>query len=158
MRGLPLRSMIAQSEHVVLLTGLDSRCLSISIAGRPTIVTEARLRVEEVLTKQAPNGVELLVRSLGGVLDGVGELVHGQAEFARDAQCLAFLSRAPDASLWVTGMAQGHYPIATPTSAEALLSASPHLAALRDFEHSAVKSLVGQKLQQARRLIEESAR
>ena len=158
MRGLSLRRLSAQSQHVLLLTGLQAHCVSISIAGRPAIITETRVRVEDVYAKATPNSGELVVRTLGGVLGGEGELVHGQAELALGVQCLVFLTRAEDESLWVTGMAQGHYPIAAPVSSEALLVASPHLPTLRDFEHSAVRALVGQKLTQARRLIEDSAR
>ena len=157
MRGLPLRSMIAQSEHVVLLTALESRCLSIPIGGRPALITETRLRVEDAFAQRVPKSSELLVRTLGGVLDGVGELVHGQAEFARAVRCLAFLTRGPDDSLWVTGMAQGHFPVSEATGAP-LLAASPHLPTLRDFEHSAVRTLVGQNLLNARHLVEENAR
>ncbi len=157
MRGLPLRTMIAQSEHVVLLTGIEARCLSIEIGGRPSLVTETRLRVEDAFAQRVPESDELLVRTLGGVLDGVGELVHGQAEFSRAVQCLTFLTRGPDDSLWVTGMAQGHYPIRTAQDAEPLLSASPHLPTLRDFQHSAVRALVGQNLRNARNLLEENA-
>ena len=157
MRGLPLRSMIAQSEHVVLLTGLDVRCLSIEIGGRPALVTETRLRVEDAFAQRVPKSAELFVRTLGGVLDGAGELVHGQAEFSRAAQCLTFLTRGPDDSLWVTGMAQGHYPLHAAKDAEPSLSASPHLPTLHDFQHSAVRALVGQNLRNARHLIEENA-
>ena len=155
LRGLPLGALVARSEHVVLLTGLEARCVSIPIAGRLAIVTETRVRVEDAWARAVPASLELVVRTLGGVLGGVGELVHGQAEFTLKARCLAFLTRAPDNSLWVTGMAQGHYPI----TAEAELAASPRLPTLRDFEHSAVRRLAGQKLTGARRVIAaESAR
>jgi hypothetical protein len=156
-RGLRLPDLVAQSEHVLLLTGLDARCLSIQIAGRRSIVTESRVRVDDVVARAAPGSGELLVRTLGGELDGVGELVHGQAEFVRNQPCLAFLTRAPDGNLWVTGMAQGHYPVASDSVVPYLL-ASPHLSMLEDFEHSAVRALVRQKLSDARRLVLEASR
>jgi hypothetical protein len=156
-RGLRLPDLVAQSEHVLLLTGLDARCLSIQIAGRRSIVTESRVRVDDVVARAVPGSGELLVRTLGGELDGVGELVHGQAEFVRNQPCLAFLTRAPDGNLWVTGMAQGHYPVASDSVVPYLL-ASPHLSMLEDFEHSAVRALVRQKLSDARRLVLEASR
>ena len=159
MRGLSLSALCGQSQHILLARGLESHCVSLPIGGRPMIVTETKLRVEDVLAKVQPTHSEIVVRTLGGVLDGVGELVHGQAEFSLDASCVAFLTRAKDGALWVSGMAQGHYPIASLERSEARLSASPHLPSLRDFEHSAVRSLVGKSLLGARGLIaQESAR
>jgi hypothetical protein len=70
-----------------------------------------------------------------------------------------FVTPAEDGSFWLTGMAQGHYPIATQAGSQPLLQASPHLPRLLDFEASAVRRLVGQRLNQARALIAaESAR
>ncbi len=158
MGGLSLPALLAQSQHVVLLTGLSVRCITVAIAGRPAIVTETRARVEDVYAMSAPSSAEVSVRTLGGVLDGVGELVHGQAELAIGAQCLLFLTRAPDDSLWVSGMAQGHYPVVAAANSELRLAVSPRLPTLRDFEHSAVRALVGQELSRARRLISEAAR
>lgn len=153
MRGLSLRALCEQSRHIVRVTSRQARCVSLPIAGRPMIVTETSLRVEDVLSKARPSSAEIVVRTLGGVLDGVGQLVHGQAQFAIGAACVAFLTRAPDGALWVTGMAQGHYPLVPIERAEPLLSASPRLSALHDFEHSAVRGLVGQNLAHARQLI-----
>ena len=152
MRGLPLRALCNQSRHIVRARALAARCSSSPIGGRAMIVTETRLRVEEALSKLAPSGSEITVRTLGGVLDGVGELVQGQAELSLDRSCLLFLTQAADGALWVTGMAQGHYPL-TAGGPEPTLAASPHLPALRDFAHSAVRGLVGQSLSQARAVI-----
>jgi len=158
MRGLPLRALCAQSRHITLVNAMEARCVTLPIGGRPMIVTETKLRVEESLSKAAPDHAEITVRTLGGVLDGVGELVHGQAEFSLGARCVAFLTRASDGSLWVAGMAQGHYPLVT-SGSELKLAASPHLPTLRDFEHSAVHGLAGRNLSHARSLIaQESAR
>jgi len=157
-RGLPLPRLVALSEHVLMLTGLDARCVYVPLAGRRAIVTETRARVEEVFTKAAPASHEVIVRTLGGVLDGVGELTHGQAEFAANARCLAFLTRADDASLWVTGMAQGHYPIAGDSSGNMRLLASPRLPTMIDSEHSAVRVLVGRLLPEARRLVQDAGK
>lgn len=157
MRGLPLRSLCARSRHIVLVRAFASRSISLAIAGRPMIVSETQVRVEESLSRSSPENDEIVVRTLGGVLDGIGELVHGQAEFARDARCLVFLTRAADGSSWVTGMAQGHYPLVS-SGSEPRLSASPRLPALRDFDHSAVRGLVGSSLTRARQLIAEELR
>lgn len=159
MRGLSLRALCAQSQHILRVTPIEAHCISLSIGGRSMIVTETRARLEEVLSKAAPSSAEIVVRTLGGILNGVGELVHGQAELGLGVSCLAFLTGADDGALWVTGMAQGHYPLVSIERSELQLSASPRLSTLRDFEHSAVRGLVGQSLTRARGLIaQESAK
>jgi len=156
LRGLPLPALVARSHQVLVLSALESHCRYADIGGRRAIVTETLLQVSEVVQQISPGPSRVTVRTLGGVLDGVGELVHGQAEFAPHAACLAFLVAAPDGSLWVTGMAQGHYPLTT-ADGEPALSASPHLPKLVDFEHSAVRALVRQRLSSARRLVLEAS-
>jgi len=153
MRGLPLRALCAQSQHILLVESISAQCVALPIGGRPMIVTETTLRVEDVMSKAQPGRSEIVVRTLGGVLDGVGELVHGQAELSLGVPCLVFLKSAEGGALWVTGMAQGHYPLVSVERSELRLSASPRLPTLRDFEHSAVRSLAGQTLLQARGLI-----
>ena len=157
LRGLSLRDMTQRSHSVLLLSALDSRCSHASIGGRRLIVTETRARVEDVFAKAVPDAGEVLVRTLGGVLDGVGQLVHGQAEFSSALPSVVFLTRAKDESLWVTGMAQGHYPVVARAGAKRVLDASAHLPTLVDFEHSAVRRLVGQELAEARRLVIEAS-
>lgn len=157
LRGLTLPALTMRSHHVLLLSVLESRCRYAEIGGRRAIVTETLARVTEVMRELESSAAQVSVCTLGGVLDGVGELVHGQASFAPGSACLAFLTRAPDASLWVTGMAQGHYPLDTTLSEPALL-ASPHLPTIVEFERSAARALIGQRLNQARRLVLEASR
>jgi hypothetical protein len=156
LRGLSLSALVLRSRQVLVLSTLESRCRYAQIGGRRTIITETRARVTQVVHQLEASDAEVSICSLGGVLDGVGELVHGQAEFAPGAACLAFLSRAQDESLWVTGMAQGHYPLDT-TASEPALQASPHLPTIVDFERSAARALIGQRLSQARRLVLEAS-
>jgi len=158
MRGLALQDLVSRSRHVLLLTGLDSQCRYLQIAGRRSIITETRVRVEDVVARATPGNAELVVRTLGGELAGEGELVHGQAEISANAACLAFLTCAPDGSLWVTGMAQGHYPLESAGASDVRLLASPHLPSIRDWERSAVRALTGQTLTDARRMITNVSR
>lgn len=153
-RGVTLSELVLRSQHAVLGTALEARCTYQDIGGRRMLITETRLRVDRVLALAAPATTELTVRTLGGRLDGRGELVHGQAEFTRDAQCVTFFERAPDGACWVTGMAQGHYPLSH-GGVSSVLHASPQLPTILDWEHSAVKRLSGQQLSEAERLIAE---
>jgi hypothetical protein len=154
-RGMSLQELVSRSRHAVIGTPLDARCLYITLGGRRLLVTETRLRVDGVLALEPPGEAELAVRTLGGQLDGVGELVHGQAEFLRDQLCVGFFERAPDGACWVTGMAQGHYPLES-ADASFRLRASPQLPVIRDWEQSAVKRLVGTRLSEAEGLIAEA--
>lgn len=154
-RGMSLRELVGRSRHAIIGTPLSARCLYSTIGGRRLLVTETRVRVEGVLALDAPGENELTVRTLGGQLDGMGELVHGQADFYLGQRCVGFLVRAADGSCWVTGMAQGHYPLDT-ADAALVLRASPQLPTIRDWEQSAVRSLVGTRLSQAERLVAEA--
>ncbi len=153
-RGMTLSELVGRSQHAVLGTPLDARCTYLTIGGRRMLVTETRLRVDGVLALETPAASELTVRTLGGRLDGAGELVHGQAQFEHGKQCAAFFERGPDGACWVTGMAQGHYPLEA-SGGSLILHASPQLPAIVDWEHSAVKRLDRTRLDEAERLIAE---
>jgi hypothetical protein len=154
-RGMTLEELVWRSRHAVIGTPLDARCVSLTIGGRRSLVTETRLRVDSVLALETPAETELIVRTLGGRLDGVGMLVHGQAQFYPGQSCLAFFERGPDGACWVTGMAQGHYPLLM-TDGALVLQASPQLPAIVDWERSAVKRLVGKHLSEAAQLVAEA--
>jgi hypothetical protein len=154
LRGLPLPALVRRSRRVLVLNALESRCRYAEIGGRRAIITETRARVSRVIRELEPSATEIVVCTLGGVLEGVGELVHGQAELTPGTSCLAFLSAAPDDTLWFTGMAQGHYPLSGAGSEPSLL-ASPHLPTMLDFERSAARALIGKPLTQAERLVIE---
>jgi hypothetical protein len=151
-RGLELAELVSKSELIVQLTALDSFSHYLEIGGRKSLVTDTRVRVDDVLAKAAPSDAELVVRTLGGRLGSVGEIVHGQAELALGAPCAGFLKRGRDGAHWMMGMAQGHYPMRLQRGAQHL-NASPNLPTIRDWQTSAVRSLVGRSLPDARRLI-----
>jgi hypothetical protein len=156
LRGLSLRDMTEQSRHILLLTPLGSQCSTIHLGGRQLIVTETSARVDDLIGKAAPNGSTVVVRTLGGVLNGAGLRVDGQAQFEIGAACVAFLTPSSDDSLWVTGMAQGHFPLEN-AAAKRYLTASPRLPELIDFAHSGVRALAGRELTEARQLVREAS-
>ena len=153
-RGMSLQELVSRSRHALVGTPLDARCRYLVIGGRRMLITETRLRVESTLVLEPPGQAEVIVRTLGGVLDGAGEIVHGQAEFRHRASCVAFLERDAEGACWVPGMAEGHYPLAQ-TDTSLTLHPSPQLPTMLDFERSAVKRLVGTRLSEAEHLIAE---
>ncbi len=151
-RGMPLDELVGRSQHALLFTPLEARCAYRTIGERRMLVTDTRVRVEGTLALEEPSDSELVIRTLGGQLDGVGVLVHGQAELRRGQLSVGFLERAPDGACWVTGMAQGHYPLAARPAA-LVLQASPQLPTLLDWQHSAVRLLADKSLGDAEQLV-----
>jgi hypothetical protein len=152
-RGLPLPEMVRRSQRIVVLEPFASSCRYVEIGGRKTIVTDTRVAVHEDL---GPGGEgELVLRTLGGRLDGVAELVHGQPVLELGARAVAFLKLGRDGQeWWTTGMAQGHFPLTDATEASRLL-ANRGLPDIVDLASSAVQRLVGRRLGEARELVHQ---
>ena len=80
------------------------------------IVTYTRLRVDRLVAGRLPD--EVWVRTLGGEVGDLAQIVEGQASFALDRPSLVFLrphvdptTGAPAASFVVAARAQGQFPI-----------------------------------------------
>jgi hypothetical protein len=146
-RSVTLPSLVQSSRSIVVVTALAAESRYEQLGRRRRIVTDTRVRVEERLAKETVE-TELMVRTLGGSVGRVGELVHGQATLSLGKQCVAFLLRGPDGLHYVNGMAQGHYPLSE-GGVKRLLK-SPDLGELLNAPDSAVKQLVGAELVAAR--------
>lgn len=98
--------------------------------GKRVIVTDTRLGIEEHVDGDVEDS-EIIVRTLGGIVGDIGQIVHGEAVLTRAGRGLLFLAEAPEAEgiLRVAAMAQGHYPIATRGGVSRLV-ASPGLGEL----------------------------
>ncbi len=153
-RGLSLEALSKKSHHILVGTPLASSPRYETIGGQKRIVTETRLAIDDEVV-DAPGDSEILVRTLGGVLDGVGELVHGEAQLVLNERSVVFLHARADGVLWLQGMAQGHYPLRI-ESQRRLLRVSPNLPALTASQDLAVKRLPGRELVEAKRLIREA--
>jgi hypothetical protein len=143
-RSVSLQTLVNGSARILVVTPLTAESHYEELGRRRRIVTDTRVRVEEVVAKAGADASELLVRTLGGSLGGVGELVHGQAQLLVGQACVAFLLQGPDGLHYVNGMSQGHYPLRGANARQ--LSASPDLPKILDFDSSAVKALVGSEL------------
>jgi hypothetical protein len=153
-RAVSLPDLVQRSSRIVRGAPLDSFARSEDVGGSHHIVTYSRLRVDEAIRGDAPES-EILVRTLGGTLGAVGEIVHGEAELALNEPCIVFLHNDAQGVELVTAMAQGHYPLALDARG------APHLRASRNMPHlvrgssspSAVEQLTGLGLDEARALI-----
>jgi hypothetical protein len=146
-RAVSLPSLVESSRRIVVLTALSADSHFEEMGRRRRVVTDTRVRVEQVLAKGAASESELMVRTLGGEIGRLGERVHGQAQLVLGEPCVAFLLEGPDGIHYVNGMAQGHYPLRGRSSRQ--LMKSPDLPEIIDFDSSAVKALAGSELDPA---------
>ena len=154
-RGLSLPDLVNLSELIVLATPLDASSHWEMLGGRQRIVTDTRVRVEDVVAKSAPADGELLVRTLGGTVGERAALVYGEAALFLNQTSLLFMLR--DAGvLRVAGMAQGHYPLFSDANRVVRLMLSPHAPELVGEGEPAMHILPGQELSHARALVQSA--
>ena len=151
-RAVSLRDLVARSTRVVLGVPLEGTPRYEQIGETRHIVTYTRFRVDELL-QGGPQEPEILVRTLGGRLGELGEIVHGEAELALNERCVMFVQAHPDGFEQVTAMAQGHYPMLADESGTLRLRASRNMPHLIGGQSSAVAQLTGATLSDARNLI-----
>ena len=90
-RALPVEELIARSQHVLVGEPLDAESVWEQIGQRRHIVTYTRVRTLEPLAGADPHQEELLVRTLGGRVGDLGELVHGEAMLEVGARGVLFV-------------------------------------------------------------------
>jgi hypothetical protein len=153
-RAISMNELIQRSRSVVLGVPLAAQSEWTEIGGSRRIVTLTRVRVDEHIARSKPDA-EILVRTLGGRVGNLGQLVHGEAELHHNEACMLFLHDDEPGLASVTAMAQGHYPLVADTGGR-WLKKSPGLAKLVMAPDAAVERLSGQTLETARRLVREA--
>jgi len=123
--AISLDQLVTSASRVVVATALEQRSQWEELGGARRIVTYTRLTVDETVAGEPGN--EVWVRTLGGVVDRIGQQVSGEAHLALGAKSLLFLMPARDGALVVVGMAQGHYPVLEQADRSVKLAASPDL-------------------------------
>ena len=103
--ALDLRGMVQEADRV-LLGQVVSQASRYDERGR--IVTDVQMQVEESLLGDEAPGSMVVVRHLGGVVDGIGMRVHGEPSFEMGEGVLLFGRRIPNRLLLrPVGMSQG---------------------------------------------------
>lgn len=156
-RAVGVEELVARSRHVLLGEPLDAESLWERVGQRKHIVTYTRVRTVELLAGEDPKQDELMLRTLGGRIDDVGELVHGEAILTLGQRSMLFVMPAKDA-LAVTAMAQGHYPLTRDDKGAERLRRSPQAVELLQIDGSAVKRLAGLDVASARTLLRQAVR
>lgn len=149
--AVSLRQLVKVADLVVEGTAEDSTSVweDVPGAGR-RIVTYTRVAVGE--TAYGKPSKELWVRTLGGVVDKVGQRVEGEAMLASGARALLFLKVRDDGTHSVAEMAQGHYHVSPDTARKVTASLAAVLRG-KTPERPARDLLTGKSLRAALDLI-----
>jgi hypothetical protein len=153
-RALPLEELTGRSRHVVLGEPLEAYSVWERIGRRRHIVTYTRVRAHELLAGADPTSDEVLVRTLGGRVGELGELVHGEAMLQLGERSVLFMMPSREA-LAVTAMAQGHYPLLKDARGAERLLRSREARELIGEAGAAVRRLPGLQVTEARSLLRQ---
>lgn len=107
MIAVPFDALVKDADAVAVVVPQDAR--SVWEDGR--IYTYTKMRVDTRVAGD-PGGSELWVRTMGGVVAKIGQLVDGEPVFTPNKPSLLFLRRFDATGTWeVSARAQGQYPI-----------------------------------------------
>lgn len=152
-RPISLPDLVALSRHALAGTPTDAWSRWESVGKSRRIVTYHLVEVTQSLDGRPPEEPSVLVRTLGGRVGDIGQLVHGEARLEPEKPTVVFLTPDVDGLLSVTAMAQGHYPLVRRASELPRLRASPNMPSLTSVEGCAVQRLVDKTVIEAEDLI-----
>lgn len=155
--AVDFESLVRASHHIVFGTPVEASSKWEAIGGRKRIVTYSRLLIAEALGAVDPGETELIVRTLGGQVGEIGQVVHGEAALALNQPSVLFIGRAKNQPLYVQAMSQGEYPT-TGDAKDPRLTLSPRLAEVDASRKSAIRVLNKQRLSAVRTLVQEVSR
>ena len=155
-RAIELSDLVRASETVVVGTPVESLAQWETLGKQRRIVTYSRVRVDQQVAG-APAGGELWVRTLGGRVGKIGQIVHGEARLFASRPALLFLELHGPGVHRVVALAQGHFPLKADASGVLRLDTSPELSVLYGAERSAARRLTGRTLTEAQALIKAAA-
>lgn len=156
-RAVSLKALTRSSQHIIVGTPVDAESRWEVLGGRERIVTYSRVVVSELVAGADPKQGELLLRSLGGRVGQVGQIVHGEAELAIRQPALLFIGQTEAPLLFVQAMSQGEYPLVEQKGVQ-YLKLSRRLLETDEHAQAATTRLRNQSLERARSLISEAAR
>ena len=153
-RPMPLSKLVARSTAVVVATPVSFKSHWAQMGSKSRMVTDVTLEVAWTLRGKDSAGKDIVVRTLGGTVDGIAQIVYGEARLAMGQASLLFLVDGSDSTLHVVGMAQGHYPLETDSDGEWRVRKSPGLDGVLKPELSAAQILSGRRLMDVPKLLE----
>ena len=117
---LSVEELVQISSHII--EGRAVQSWSQWDANHNFILTYTKFQVQHTLKGQV--GQEIIVRQLGGTVDGITQTVSGIHHWRVGEQAVLFLrpGRIMDGSLEVTGLVQGNFLVRTGPNGEKLVS------------------------------------
>ena len=100
-------ALVADSDAVAVVTPMESR----SVWEDNRIVTYTHLKVEEGVAGSLGTGSETWVRTLGGAIGKIGQLVDGEPVFVMGKSTLVFARSLKPGTFQIVARAQGQYPV-----------------------------------------------
>jgi hypothetical protein len=100
-------SLLRESTAAAVVTPVESR----SVWENGRIYTYTRVRVDRGVAGTLAGGGEAWVRTMGGVVGKIGQLVDGEAVLAPGHSALLFLHPGPVGAFEVTARGQGQFPV-----------------------------------------------
>ena len=143
---MPLSRLVKRSAAVVVATPVSRSTHWATLGTASRLVTDYTLEVSWSLRGKTVAGEDIVVRTLGGIENGLVTLVHGEARLALGQTSLLFLAPDGKGIMHVLGMAQGHYPTEPDENGEWRVKQSPGLDGVLRQDLSAVHELAGKRL------------
>lgn len=156
-KALTLPDLLKKSTSTLVIKAVAQRSSWVTMAGSQRIVTDTEARVEELVAGVDPSATQIMLRTLGGRVGNIGQIVEGEAELSVGETSLSFVTQFEPAIYAVTAMAQGHYPVVNQAGARMLVT-NRVLPALLKRSGSAVERLAGKKLTDALAMVRAERR
>jgi hypothetical protein len=154
-RAVTLPELVRLSQYALVGTATDANSRWESVSDARRIVTYVRVEVTQPIDGRPPPDTTLMLRTLGGRVGDIGQLVHGEARFELGTSSVIFVTPDQDGVLGITAMAQGHYPLHADPDDVVRLRASPNMPSLTRVDGSAVQRLVSRTVVEAEGLVSE---
>jgi hypothetical protein len=147
--------MLETSSLVVVATPVSRNSHWAVVGSKQRVVTDSTLEVAWSLHGEDCAGKDIVVRTLGGTVEGIGQIVYGEARLILGQASVLFLVPGHDGVYYVMGMAQGHYPLEPTDGGEWTLKTSLGLHGVLEIGRSAAAVLSGRRLSDVPALIAE---
>jgi hypothetical protein len=102
--------LLHESTAAVLVTSIESR----PVWENGRIYTYTRVHVDRSVAGDLRAGDDAWIRTMGGVVGKVGQIVEGEAAFAPGESSLLFVHPGPVGAFVVTARGQGQFPLVAP--------------------------------------------
>ncbi|MDP9001502.1 MAG: hypothetical protein M3O46_15480 [Myxococcota bacterium] len=99
--------LIRQSTASAVVTPIEAN----AVWENGRIYTYTRVRVDRTVAGDLPAGSDAWVRTMGGVVGKIGQIVEGEAVLTPGETSLLFVRAAPIGTLEVTARGQGQFPV-----------------------------------------------